>query len=84
MYDDIVFVAWLSYYSYIVDPLLGGLIECTHVMVGLTASIIGNTQLGNMIGRLNDVRYCKLYNDNNNDDEAFVETIVMERGKLAS
>jgi hypothetical protein len=68
MYDDVVFSALLSLYSYIVDPLLGGLIGCTHVMVGLTSSIIGNTQLGNMIGRINDVRYCKLYN-NSNDDE---------------
>jgi hypothetical protein len=68
MYDDVVFSALLSLYSYIVDPLLGGLIGCTHVIVGLTSSIIGNTQLGNMIGRLNDVRYCKLYNDNNDDE----------------
>jgi hypothetical protein len=68
MYDDVVFSALLSLYSYIVDPLLGGLIGCTHVIVGLTSSIIGNTQLGNMIGRINDVRYCKLYNDSNDDE----------------
>jgi hypothetical protein len=37
-------------------------------MIGLFSSTIGNTQLGNMIGRLNDVRYCKLYNNNNNDE----------------
>ena len=70
VYDDIVFATLISLYSYIVDPLLGGLIGCTHVMVGLTASIIGNSQLGNMIGRLGDVRYRKLHNENDaNDDD---------------
>ena len=68
VYDDIVFATLLSLYSYIVDPLLGGLIGCTHVMVGLTASIIGNSQLGNMIGRLGDVRYRKLHNENDAND----------------
>lgn len=68
VYDDIVFATLLSLYSYIVDPILGGLIGCTHVMVGLTASIIGNSQLGNMIGRLGDVRYRKLHNENDAND----------------
>ena len=72
--SDSTFVAVLWIYSHIVNPILGGMVGCTHVALGITSTILSNPKLLFALDGLKDVRMKKLgqYLDDE-EDEAYVK-----------
>eukprot|EP00985_Skeletonema_marinoi_P024692 scaffold17398_cov155-Skeletonema_marinoi.AAC.19 len=59
------FLATLWIYSHIVNPTLGGLIGCTHVLLGGLSSLLGSQVVINQLSDLMDVRLPPLDEDGN-------------------
>jgi len=58
--SDASFVAILWTYSHIVNPTLGGVIGCTHILLSVLSTILGNRKLINALDHLGDLRFKKL------------------------
>ena len=59
------FLATLWIYSHLVNPTLGGLIGCTHVLLGGLSSLLGSQVVINQLSDLMDVRLPPLDEDGN-------------------
>eukprot|EP00984_Skeletonema_dohrnii_P007300 scaffold2645_cov96-Skeletonema_dohrnii-CCMP3373.AAC.6 len=59
------FLATLWIYSHLVNPTLGGLIGCTHVLLGGLSSLLGSQVVINRLSDLMDVRLPPLDEDGN-------------------
>jgi hypothetical protein len=81
-YDDVAFVTVMWAYSHFVDPIFGGAIGMTRVVLGMVWTVLGDPRLGNAIGRLRDVQCGKL--DEKEGSSACVEPTRRERSRPGS